>query len=447
MKLFWHRLRVTLALVAFAATPVVAQGPLLSAPLPELRLAPGGPAYTGDVVVRFRDRVSRERCTQVISTLACRVVHVDTGSGYALVRARGGRMLDLLDVLGRRAEVLRAEPSYRLHILTEPELFDPFEWNLFERGKTSGKAPSLFGIQAEPAWALTRGAGVTVAVVDSGVAYEDYDGFYQAPALAHTRFVPGHDFVNNDDHANDDEGHGTHVTGILADMLVDGGGAIGVAPDVTVMPVKAMGADGGGSDYDIARGIRWAVDHGAQVINLSLGGDGAGGVLADAVQYAASKGCVLVAAAGNENAPEVSYPAYYSDCIAVGATGFDGIRAPYSNRGRHLEVMAPGGNLRQDLNGDGRPDGIVAQTFNARKGYDSFDYFYPYQGTSMAAPQVAGVAALVRAANPDLSALEVRLAIRDTALRLGGTTGRNSNYGYGLVDALAAVKAALAQRQ
>ena len=206
-----------------------------------------------------------------------------------------------------------------------------------------------------------------------------------------------------------------------------------------------LGADGSGRDFDIAEGIRWAADHGASVINLSLGGSQAGSVLADAVQYAASKDCVLAVAAGNENAAQVDYPAGYTQCIAVGATGFDGVRAFYSNRGRNLEVVAPGGNPRQDLNGDGKPDGILAQTFDPQKGFDSFGYVFS-AGTSEAAPQVAGVAALVRAANPSLSALDVRLAIRSTALALGSPTPRNNYYGYGLVDAEAAVKAALAQQ-
>src|SRR5947209_15392213 len=100
------------------------------------------------------------------------------------------------------------------------------------------------------------------------------------------------------------------------------------------MPVKVMGSDGSGRDFDIAEGIRWAADHGAQVINLSLGGPQAGTVLADAVSYAAAQDCVMVAAAGNDNASQVAYPAGYAACIAVGATGFDGVRAPYSDRGR-----------------------------------------------------------------------------------------------------------------
>jgi serine protease len=405
---------------------------------------PAAAAIAGEVVIRFQAGLPAARRGELVSTLGCRLARLDPGSGYALVRARDGRTSDLMTLMARRPEVLHVEPSYRLRACALEPLFDPYEWNLFARGTPSGKAESLFGIQAASAWKYTHGSGVTVAVLDTGVAYEDYEEFSQAPALANTHFVPGYDFVNNDDHPNDDDGHGTHVAGILADTLVDGGGSTGVAPEATLMPVKVLAAEGSGSDFDIARGIRWAADHGAGIINMSLGGQGAGQVLADAVRYAATKDCVLVAAAGNDNAAEVAYPAYYSDCIAVGATGFDGVRAPYSNRGRRLELMAPGGNLRQDLNGDGRPDGIIAQTFDPHTGYDSFDYFYPYQGTSMAAPQVAGVAALVRSANPNLDHLEVRLAMRDHAFHLG-SPGRNIYYGYGLVDALAAVEAAQAQ--
>jgi len=381
----------------------------------------------------------------VVGTLGCRIAGLDSASGYALVQGRTGSLSDLLAVLSHRSEVRSAEPSYQLQICSEPSLYDPYEWNLFPRGMVSARAPSDFGIQASSAWSHTRGSGVTVAVVDTGIAYEDYNGFYQAPGLANTHFVPGFNFVTGNEHANDDVGHGTHVTGILAGTLVDGGGTWGVAPEASIMPIKSMGADGSGSDFMVAQGIRWAADHGASIINLSLGGQGAGSVLVEACQYAASKDCVLVAAAGNEGASEVGVPAVYSDCIAVGATGFDGTRAPYSNRGRRLLVMAPGGNMRQDLNQDGRPDGILAQTFDPQRGYDSFDYRFE-EGTSMATPQVAGAAALVRAANPALGAADVRLTLRDTTLRLGGTTNRNNDYGYGLIDALAAVEAALAQK-
>jgi serine protease len=413
-------------------------------PSVSLRAGGGDSLTTGEVVVRFRDGVARARWDEIAGSVGCRIARADEAVGYALVPARDGRTGDLLAFLGRRSEVLHAEPCYRLHVCDQA-FYDPYEWYLFDHGTISAQAPSNFGIQAASAWQYTKGSGVTIAVVDSGAAYEDYSSFYQAPALSNTQFAAGYDILDSNSHPNDDNGHGTHVTGVLAGNLVNGGGVVGVAPEATVMPVKVMSSDGSGRDYDIAEGIRWAVDNGAQVINLSLGGPQAGSVLADAVSYAASQDCVLVAAAGNENASQVAYPAGYADCIAVGATGFDGVRAPYSNRGRNLEVMAPGGNLGEDLNGDGMGDGIVAQTFNPQKGYDSFDYAFA-EGTSESSPMVAGVAALVRAANPALSALDVRIAIRSTAMPLGSPAPRNNYYGYGLVDAKAAVESALAQK-
>jgi serine protease len=455
LKPRWNSCCVTLTLAAVSATPA-------PAPAQRLQLAPsvgigyripgigwnGSSAIPSEVVVRFRDDVSGERRNQLVGTFGCQIARADLASGYALVRVRDNRGADLLGVLARRPEVLHAEPSYWLHTLAQ-SYYDPYEWYLFDRGTISARAPSNFGIQAHSAWTHTKGAGVTVAVVDSGAAYEDYSRYHQAPGLSHTQFTAGYDIVNGTDHPNDDNGHGTHVTGVLAGNLINGGGIVGVAPEVTVMPVKVMSADGSGRDFDIAEGIRWAADHGASVINLSLGGQpppGAGAidpVMADAVTYAAAQDVVLVAAAGNENASQVAYPAGYSNCIAVGATGFDGARAPYSNRGRNLEVMAPGGNLSEDLNGQGVGDGIVAQTFDPQQGYNSFDYVFA-EGTSASSPMVAGVAALVRAANPNLSATDVRTAIRTTALHLG-SAGRNVYYGYGLVDAKAAVESALAQ--
>lgn len=450
----WISLCAAFALASFGAGPLQAQrllpGPSSSRPsfLLHPTLAPGAfgsPAETtGAVVIRFRAGVSGARQAELIGTSGCRIARANPGSGYALVQVRDGRAGDLIRLMGQRPEVLSAEPCCRLHLLSQ-SYYDPYQWYLYDRGTVSASAPSNFGIQAASAWSLTQGAGVTVAIVDSGAAFEDYSVFHQAPDLSHTQFAAGYDILAADGHPDDDNGHGTHVAGILAGNLDNGGGIEGVAPGVTLMPVKVMGSDGSGSDFDIAQGIRWAADNGAQVINMSLGGPQAGSVLADACRYAASKDCVLVAAAGNESAAQVDYPAGYTNCIAVGATGFDGGRAPYSNTGRNLEVDAPGGNMSQDLNGDGEPDGIVAQTFDPQQGYDQFRYEF-WEGTSMATPMVAGVAALVRAVNPSLSAADVRLAIRNTALRLGGTTGRNNNYGYGLVDALAAVQAALAQQ-
>ena len=361
-------------------------------------------AIPSQVVVRFRGDITSARRDQLVNTFGCQIARVDPNSGYALVSVRDNRAADLIGLLTQQPEVLHAEPSYRLYAL-DASLYNPFEWYLFDRGTLSGHARSNFGVQAPSAWMHTKGAGVTVAVVDTGAAFENYSDFSEAPALSLTHFAPGYDILNNTDHPDDDNSHGTLVAGVLASNLVNGGGVVGVAPDVTLMPVKAMGANGSGTDYDIAAGIRWAADNGAQVINLSLGNSQAGPVLADAVNYAADKNCVLVAAAGNEGQtqgsnPAIDYPAAYTNCIAVGATGFNGARAPYSNRGRNLALVAPGGNATQDLNGDGQPDGIVGQTFDPTQGYGSFGYAF-WDGTSAASPMVAGVAALVLAANPE----------------------------------------------
>jgi serine protease len=440
---------VTLTLAALAATPASAQR-LQWAPNQGLAWnRPYSPPNTQyptptEVVVRFRGDVSGVRREQLVGTFGCQIARADPSSGYALVRVRDNRGADLLGVLARRPEVLHAEPSYWLHALAT-SYYDPYEWYLFDRGTTSARAPSNFGIQCPSAWAHTKGAGVTVALVDTGAAYENYSGFHQAPALSHTQFAAGFNIIDNTDHPNDDNQHGTLVTGVIASNLVSGGGVVGVAPEVTVMPVKVLGTDGGGSDFEISEGIRWAADHGANVINLSLGGAQAGQVLADAVNYAASKDCVLVAACGNDNASQVEYPAGFSNCIAAGSTGFDGTRAPYSNRDKNKSMLvAPGGNLSEDLNGDGAGDGIIAQTFDPQRGFDSFGYTF-WEGTSFSSPMVAGVAALVRAANPGLSATDVRTTLRSTAFHLG-STGRNVYYGYGLVDAAAAVESALAQK-
>lgn len=453
MKPRWN-LSATLLLAALAAYPT----PAPAQPLP---LAPGGgiglrlpdagwsrssstPWVTGEVIVRFRDEVSGARRDQLVGAYGCQVARVDPGSGYALVRVRDNRVADMIGALAQRPEVLHAEPNYRMYALDQ-SYYDPYEWYLFDRGTISARAPSNFGIQAPSAWKHTRGAGVTVAVVDTGVAYEDYNGFYQAPGLSLTQFTSGYDIVNSTEHPNDDYGHGTFVTGVLAGNMINGGGIWGVAPAVTVMPVKALGADGGGTEFDTAQGIRWAADNGASVINLSWGNHQSGQDLVDAVNYAASKDCVLVASAGNDIPPQaVGYPAAYANCIAVGATGFDGARVPYSDFGASLAVVAPGGNLNDDLNGDGWMDGIVAQTFDPQQGFNSFSYG-PEEGTSFSSPMVAGVAALVRAANPSLSASDVRTVIQSTALHLG-SPGRNKYYGYGLVDAAAAVEAALARQ-
>jgi serine protease len=413
-------------------------------PVPAAVPRPGQAESTGELVVKFREGVDSARQAQIVGVSGARVARVVRGSGFVVLRPRAGSaFLDNLRALSQRWEVEVAEPNYLARATALPPSLTSYQWNLLDRGAISAQALSNFGIGAPSAWRLSLGMGVTVALLDTGCAYATEDGYYQAPDLAQARIRPGWDFVNNDASPDDDNGHGTHVATTLVAPLNDGLGIAGVAPGCTIMPVKVLGADASGSYANIAAGIRYAADHGAQIVNLSLAGSQPSAIFQDAVRYAAAKGSLIVAAAGNDSRYGVGYPAAYPPCVAVGATRFDGQLAPYSNRGWGLTLVAPGGDNTVDQNGDGYPDGILAQTFDPRKGYDSFGYYF-YAGTSMAAPQVSGVAALALSVNPHLDAGALRQALIASATHLG-RRGWNPNYGYGLVNAPGAVQAALAQ--
>lgn len=340
---------------------------------------------------------------------------------------------EILQSFKRRADVEYAEPNFYAYTFFTPN--DPYynyQWHLREQAKG--------GVNGPLAWDLSQGNGVIVAVVDTGVAYENYGSFVQAPDLAQTAFVPGYDFVNNDTHANDDNSHGTHVAGTIAQSTNNALGVAGLAFNAKIMPVKVLGASGSGTYAQVASGIRFAADNGAKVINLSLGGPSPSQTLKDAVDYAKNKGALVVAAAGNDGRNSLSYPAAYSDSVAaVGATRIDKKKARYSNYGNGLSVVAPGGDLRVDQNRDGYGDGVLQQTLKSGT-VNSFGYYF-YQGTSMAAPHVSALAALI-AAKGILSPNDIRNIIETTALDLG-KKGYDTTFGWGLIDAYKAVQEAL----
>ena len=300
------------------------------------------------------------------------------------------------------------EANYLYHALEVPN--DPEyskQWN-------------FRNINIEKAWDETKGEGVTVAVIDTGVS--------KVPDLKLTKFVKGYDFVNDKDDAGDDQGHGTHVAGTIAQSTNNGYGVAGIAYKANIMPLKVLAASGGGTIADIAESIKFAADNGADVINMSLGGGGASSMMEEAIKYAHSKGVVIIAAAGNENNNSSSYPARYPDVISVSAIDAAGKKAPYSNFGAGVDISAPGGS---------EAGKIIQNTVNPRTGES---VFVGFQGTSMAAPHVAGVAALIRSTGID-SPDEVRDVLKQSARKV--QEDHLNHFGAGNLDAGAAVELAL----
>ena len=265
---------VTLALGVFAsgAGAINAGAPEIQrVPIPTLVPRPGPARTTGEVLIQFQAGVSPARRAQILGATGAWITRVTRGSGFAVLRPRrGASVTDYVRALRRRWEVADAEPNYVAMAATVDPFFYPYQWNLFSRGVMSSHAPSNYGIDAPSAWSFSQGEGVTVALLDTGCAYADYAGCYLAPDLAAAQIRPGWDFVNNDGYPNDDNGHGTHVATTLVSPVNDGIGIAGVAPGCTIMPIKVLGADASGSYENIAGGIRYAADQGAQIINLSL---------------------------------------------------------------------------------------------------------------------------------------------------------------------------------
>ncbi|MGB5969656.1 MAG: S8 family peptidase [Spirulinaceae cyanobacterium] len=283
-----------------------------------------------------------------------------------------------------------------------------------------GEQWNMRSINVEQAWEETKGAGITVAVIDTGVS--------QIQDLEQTKFVPGYDFVNDKVEAGDDNGHGTHVAGTIAQSTNNNYGVVGIAHEANIMPLKVLAAQGGGTIADIAEAIRFAADNDADVINMSLGGGGASHVLEEAIDYAYSKDVVIIAAAGNAGQNSSSYPARYPKVISVSAVDAVGEKAPYSNYGAGVDISAPGGSEKGK---------IVQETVNPSDGQA---VFVGFQGTSMAAPHVAGVAALVKA-----SGIEKPEEVREVLLESVRKVEEDplNHFGAGQLDAAEAVKLAL----
>jgi serine protease len=386
-------------------------------------------ASEGEVIVAFRETAAPAAMERALREAGGRSSRRSaSGARVLLALDAGFGTADALARLAAMPEVAYAERNVRYHASQARGTFSPddrfydAQWNLEQIG-------------AERMWGIQQGSSdVVVAVLDTGVAYEDFGPFRKAPDWGGTRFVPGFDFVHGDTHPNDDEFHGTHIASTIAEATDNQLGVAGIAFGCAIMPVKVLDENGDGTSFVIADGIDFAVANGAKVINLSLGGTSDSATVRQAVDRAVAAGVTVVAAAGNGSRQGVEFPAALPNVIAVGAVDQRKVQAPYSNFGPELDVMAPGGDGDRDDNADGLDDSIFQQMPDPdalRVGrFDVFGYF-GLDGTSSATAHVSALAALLYSQGITQPAA-IQAAIERSAEDLG-PSGRDDRHGHGLI--------------
>ncbi|MEV3530638.1 S8 family peptidase [Paenibacillus larvae] len=382
-----------------------------------------------EVVVKFRRPPSDKEIKQIQQDLHAKVIRK---IGYSYIfESEHKEAKQLMDYF-KAWNVEYVEPHY-IYVTNEklkPSSFSLFPWPFRQNPKEMTEEPvaaenipndtlykqyqwNLPLIETESSWSYNKGSkDLIVAVVDTGVDlnHPDLKG----------HLVPGTNIVNPDQPPQDDVGHGTHVAGVISAETNNQLGVAGMSWYNCIMPVKVLDSSGAGSTYAVAQGIIWAADHGAKVINLSLGNYASSMFLHDAIRYAYDKDVVLIAASGNDNTEQPGYPAAYPEVLAVSATDSQKLKAAFSNYGDYIDVAAPGVS--------------IASTYPSNQ-------YAALSGTSMATPHVAGLAGLIRATNPKLTNVQVMNIMRKTAKDIG-TPGKDTYFGYGLIDVGKAVRAA-----
>jgi thermitase len=346
-------MRKTIVALAIAIL-LISSFPTIVLAFPPDNPVPASDISQGQILVKFKSDVTLSEAAQIHRQLGGQVKEMVAGIGVQVVKVPKGQEKEKAKAYSANGRVAYAEPDFVAEAMGSPD--DPGFVNQW----------GMVKIQAPQAWDITAGSpSVSIAILDTGV---DIDH----PDLAN-KFISN---VNFSDSATSDDayGHGTHVAGIAAAITNNGVGVAGLGYSCSIMNVKVLGDTGAGAYSWIASGIIWAADNGAEIINLSLGGSSASSTLEDAINYAWSKGVVIVAAAGNNGDTTPFYPAYYTNCIAVAATDANDAKTSWSNYGDWVDLAAPGLNIYSTLKENGY-------------GYKS--------GTSMASPHVAGLAGLV----------------------------------------------------
>lgn len=439
---------VTCACLAFAAPVAGGHEPRAAA----------WPSYVpGRVVVGYSTPAAAAR-TRRATRMA---LASSPAADVQVLRLRHGQsVLAAAARLRRLKGVAYAVPDYRAHIASASPWIPDDPGRVHQRQgweKTQWNFLSGAGVDAPGAWGNLiadghpGGRGVVVAVLDTGVAYRNWGQFTRSPDFGGTRFIDPYDFVAGNAFPLDREGHGTFVTGEIAETTNNDYALTGLAYGATIMPVRVLAADGSGTASTIARGIRYAVGHGARIINLSIefGLDIQPSDIPEvlgAIRYAYHRGVLVVGAAGNDEAEQIAYPARAYGAVAVGATTRDRCLGWYSNVGSTLALVAPGGGddtgSLNDPNCD--PARVLPPlrqlTFPNPSDPRRFGYPGGYYGTSMAAAEVSAAAALVIASGvigSHPTPAEILKRLEQTATPLGKSVP-NRDYGYGLLNAAGA---------
>jgi len=376
------------------------------------------------ILVKFKPTLSDPFVEATISAYQSkRIKRIPKLNIYQIQIPESMTVEEMLFILNQNPDVEYAEPNYRAYIAVTPnDTFFKYQYALYNKGQEIGQIPGdpkgkpRSDIKATESWEETKGnESVLIAIIDTGI---DFDH----PDLKNKIYSSGYDFANEDSDATDDHGHGTHVSGIASADTNNSEGMAGVAWNCKILPIKVMDEEGSGYYSWIIDAIRWAADNGASVINLSLGGDESSKALEEALQYAYERDVVIIAAAGNE-AGSVIYPAAYDAyCIAVAASDYNDSRTEWSNHGPEIDVAAPGERILSCV-----PIWYWEDS--------PFPYGYGF-GTSMAAPHVSGLAALIKSIKPWLKASEIMNVIRYTAddVNADAYPGKDEYIGYGRIN-------------
>lgn len=422
---------LALLVLSTVATPIAANesapptSPLLGAVVP------------GEVIVKYVDPATAPQQAAADGLTVVAELGTDPAEMPVLVSTEGQAVTDVVAELNADPAVEYAEPNYVIGLTEKPAVTDAAGAEGTDGGVVtelpadtgstavavndprSAEQYSLDRMQVRSAWGLSTGGAGIVAVLDTGVQFDH-------PDLA-GRLLPGYDFVNDDADASDDNGHGTWVSGIIAANANDGYGIAGISWSDRILPVKIMNREGTGSTSDLTSGIIWAANNGATVINMSVGGFPYSQFVQDAVNYAWSKGAVLIGAAGNNRREETFYPASFANVVSVSATQGDDEFTNWSSYGSRVDVSAPGATILTT--------NCYACTYG---GHDTWGPHTKISGTSFATPNVAGVVALIRARYPSEGPSQIVNRLLST-VDDQGYSGFDSRYGLGRVNAARAV--------